>query len=104
MPLRVSCPCFCWLVRQRGRFRRLLNPRVLRPSPPCPATPRTPHLPADGSTIAASRVILAVGHSARDLYRSLLQHDVQITPKPFAMGFRQAWTFVLSPDTLRLTI
>ncbi len=45
-------------------------------------------LPADGSTIAASRVVLAVGHSARELYRTLLQHDVAITPKPFAVGFR----------------
>ncbi|KAI7842970.1 hypothetical protein COHA_003375 [Chlorella ohadii] len=43
---------------------------------------------ADGSTIAASRVVLAVGHSARELYRTLLQHDVAITPKPFAVGFR----------------
>lgn len=43
---------------------------------------------ADGSTIAASRVVLAPGHSARELYRALLRHDVCITPKPFAVGFR----------------
>lgn len=43
---------------------------------------------ADGSTIAASKVVLAPGHSARDLYRMVLRHDVSITPKAFAMGFR----------------
>lgn len=29
-----------------------------------------------------------MGHSARELYHTLLRHDVSITPKPFAMGFR----------------
>lgn len=43
---------------------------------------------ADGSEVRASRVVLAMGHSARDMYRRLVQHDVLITPKPFAMGFR----------------
>lgn len=43
---------------------------------------------ADGSSIATSRVVLAPGHSARDLYRTLLARDVAITPKPFALGFR----------------
>ncbi len=33
-------------------------------------------------------MVLAVGHSARSMYRRLIQHDVSITPKPFAMGFR----------------
>lgn len=44
--------------------------------------------PADGTELRASRVVLAVGHSARDMYRCLVRHDVAITPKPFAMGFR----------------
>lgn len=44
--------------------------------------------PADGTELRASRVVLAVGHSARDMYRCLARHDVAITPKPFAMGFR----------------
>ncbi|PRW58781.1 proton phosphate symporter [Chlorella sorokiniana] len=43
---------------------------------------------SDGSTIAAARVVLAVGHSARELYRTLLHQEVAITPKPFAVGFR----------------
>lgn len=50
----------------------------------------SPARPADGSTIPASRVVLAVGHSARDVYRTLLRHDVCLTPKPFAVGFRCA--------------
>jgi uncharacterized FAD-dependent dehydrogenase len=32
--------------------------------------------------------VLAVGHSARDVYAALLRRDVALTPKPFAMGFR----------------
>jgi uncharacterized FAD-dependent dehydrogenase len=43
---------------------------------------------ADGSEIAASRVVLAVGHSARDMYVHLHNLDVAMTPKPFSMGFR----------------
>ena len=43
---------------------------------------------ADGSEIAASRVVLAVGHSARDIYTSLNSAGVAMTPKPFSMGFR----------------
>lgn len=43
---------------------------------------------ADGATLCASRVILAVGHSARDMYTHLHQLGVGLTAKPFAMGFR----------------
>lgn len=55
------------------------------------------HVPpaADGSTIAASRVVLAPGHSARDLYRTLLRCDVHIAPKPFAVGFRRGLLLLL---------
>jgi hypothetical protein len=42
----------------------------------------------DGSEVRASRVVLAVGHSARDMYRRLLARGVRITAKEFAMGFR----------------
>ncbi|XP_061365104.1 uncharacterized protein LOC133308496 [Gastrolobium bilobum] len=33
-------------------------------------------------------VILAVGHSARDIYQMLLAHDVELVPKDFAVGLR----------------
>ncbi|MBR5969571.1 MAG: FAD-binding protein [Lachnospiraceae bacterium] len=40
--------------------------------------------------IAASRVILAIGHSARDTYRMLYEAGVRMEAKPFAAGFRIA--------------
>jgi uncharacterized FAD-dependent dehydrogenase len=43
---------------------------------------------ADGTEIKASKVVLAVGHSARDIYKHLYNIDVAMTPKPFSMGFR----------------
>lgn len=43
---------------------------------------------ADGSEVRASRVVLAVGHSARDVYAQLAAADVAMEAKPFAMGFR----------------
>ncbi|KAF9662723.1 hypothetical protein SADUNF_Sadunf18G0084000 [Salix dunnii] len=33
-------------------------------------------------------VILAVGHSARDIYHMLLSHDIELIPKDFAVGLR----------------
>ncbi|CAI0427584.1 unnamed protein product [Linum tenue] len=33
-------------------------------------------------------VVLAVGHSARDIYQMLLSHNVDLVPKDFAVGFR----------------
>lgn len=42
----------------------------------------------DGEIIDADRVILAVGHSAREMYRHLVDVDVAMEPKPFAVGFR----------------
>ncbi|KAJ7955667.1 FAD/NAD(P)-binding oxidoreductase family protein [Quillaja saponaria] len=33
-------------------------------------------------------VVLAVGHSARDIYQMLLSHDVVLVPKDFAVGLR----------------
>lgn len=41
-----------------------------------------------GPTIEADRVILAIGHSARHLYRSLRQEGFAIEARPFAVGFR----------------
>lgn len=31
-------------------------------------------------------VILAVGHSARDMYQTLLTHNVELVPKDFAVS------------------
>jgi len=43
---------------------------------------------AGGEEVRASRVVLAVGHSARGLYRRLCARGVAMAPKRFAMGFR----------------
>lgn len=42
----------------------------------------------DGSKIHATHVILAVGHSAREMYQTLYEANVKMIPKPFAVGFR----------------
>ncbi|MGE4264280.1 MAG: NAD(P)/FAD-dependent oxidoreductase [Desulfovibrio sp.] len=41
-----------------------------------------------GGEIAASCVILAVGHSARDTFSMLLAHGLRLEQKPFAIGCR----------------
>jgi len=54
------------------------------------AAPNTKAVASEtNSLVPADYVILAVGHSARNLYRSL-HHDygVQLTAKPIAAGFR----------------
>ena len=43
---------------------------------------------ADGTHIAATHVVLAVGHSARDTFQVLVDRGVHIEPKPFSIGFR----------------
>jgi uncharacterized FAD-dependent dehydrogenase len=43
---------------------------------------------ADGGEIHAEAVILATGHSARDIYRLLAAKAILLEPKPFAVGFR----------------
>jgi len=43
---------------------------------------------ADGEEVAASCVILAVGHSARDTFSMLLAHGLRLEQKPFAIGCR----------------
>lgn len=43
---------------------------------------------ADGEVIPARAVILATGHSARDVYRSLFKQGVAMTAKGFAAGLR----------------
>lgn len=43
---------------------------------------------ANGDEILADSVILATGHSARDIYRLLAAKKILLEPKPFAVGFR----------------
>jgi uncharacterized FAD-dependent dehydrogenase len=43
---------------------------------------------ADGDHIDATQVVLALGHSARDLYVTLSGQGVALQAKPFAVGFR----------------
>lgn len=43
---------------------------------------------ATGEEILADSVILATGHSARDIYRLLAAKKILLEPKPFAVGFR----------------
>lgn len=43
---------------------------------------------ADGREITGDCVILATGHSARDIYRLLAGKNILLEPKPFAVGFR----------------
>ncbi|XP_077222346.1 FAD/NAD(P)-binding oxidoreductase family protein [Tasmannia lanceolata] len=38
--------------------------------------------------LAFDAVVLAVGHSARDAYQMLLEHNVSLVPKDFAVGLR----------------
>lgn len=42
----------------------------------------------DGRRLEADRVVLAVGHSARDTFQMLFDRGVYIEPKPFSIGFR----------------
>jgi hypothetical protein len=43
---------------------------------------------ASGERIAANHVVLAPGHSARDVFRMLYDRGVDIEAKPFSIGFR----------------
>jgi hypothetical protein len=43
---------------------------------------------ADGERVAASAVVLACGHAARDVYAWLANGGVALQPKGFAVGFR----------------
>jgi uncharacterized FAD-dependent dehydrogenase len=42
----------------------------------------------NGQEIACTRCVLAVGHSARDVYKMLAKQGVALQPKPFAVGVR----------------
>ncbi len=43
---------------------------------------------SDGTQVEAERVILAIGHSARDTFAMLERQGVPMEPKPFSMGVR----------------
>lgn len=43
---------------------------------------------ASGEEIPCDRAILAIGHSARDTFETLLSRGIPMEPKPFAMGVR----------------
>lgn len=43
---------------------------------------------SSGETLSCRHVILAIGHSARDTFKMLLEQGVYIEPKPFSIGFR----------------
>ena len=43
---------------------------------------------ADGESLEGDAVVLATGHSARDVFDMLLAADVNLEPKPFALGVR----------------
>jgi uncharacterized FAD-dependent dehydrogenase len=43
---------------------------------------------ADGETICGEAVILATGHSARDIFELCHAHGIRLEAKPFAMGVR----------------
>ena len=42
----------------------------------------------DDSTVQCDTAVLAIGHSARDTFEMLLEKNVPMEPKPFAMGVR----------------
>ena len=42
----------------------------------------------DAGEIECDRIVLAIGHSARDTFKTVLSAGAIIEPKPFAMGFR----------------
>jgi uncharacterized FAD-dependent dehydrogenase len=42
----------------------------------------------DNQVVKASDIVLATGHSSRDIYRILLSRNVKLVYKPFAMGVR----------------
>ncbi|KAJ4803657.1 FAD/NAD(P)-binding oxidoreductase family protein [Rhynchospora pubera] len=43
---------------------------------------------SDQEKLLFDAVVLAVGHSARDVYSMLLQHNIEMVPKNFAVGLR----------------
>ncbi|XP_057537943.1 uncharacterized protein LOC130815476 [Amaranthus tricolor] len=48
----------------------------------------TKNSPIHSQDLRYDAVVLAVGHSARDVYQMLLSHNVELVPKDFAIGLR----------------
>lgn len=48
-----------------------------------------------GDLLKADAVVLAVGHSARDVFDMLLRHNVSMTAKPFAVSHCCSAHFVM---------
>lgn len=42
---------------------------------------------SDQENLLFDAVVLAVGHSARDVYNMLLQHNIEMVPKNFAVAY-----------------
>ena len=59
------------LTRARGPRRRVFGVRL-----------------GNGEEVAADAVVLATGHSARDVFGMLVDEGVALEPKPFALGVR----------------
>lgn len=59
------------LTRREGSRRRVVGVRL-----------------RDGTEIGGDAVVLATGHSARDVFEMLLEEGVTLEPKPFALGVR----------------
>lgn len=59
------------VTRREGARRRVVGVRLL-----------------DGTEIGADAVVVATGHSARDVFELLLEEGVTLEPKPFALGVR----------------
>ncbi len=73
------------------RFRQQVADLLIEDRPPDDAG-RTRALRgvvlADGSELRTDRLVLAVGHSARDCFAMLQWRGVQLEAKPFSVGFR----------------
>ena len=60
-----------FVTKSEGAKRRVLGVRLV-----------------DGTELLADAVVLATGHSARDVFDLLLENGVALEPKPFALGVR----------------
>ena len=65
--------------------RRLVD---IKPGPRGDGGARHQVILSDGTMLATDHLIVAIGHSARDTYRMLLERGLAMAPKPFAMGAR----------------
>ena len=54
----------------------------------CKENGRITAVQTESETIPCDKVILAIGHSARDTFRMLLAEQIAMEPKPFSMGVR----------------